>query len=124
LDSEVQGERLVAEGVIRGNALTARYRVRIECRLGYRPRAFILDPLPQRRYPKQPVIHTNGADNEPCLFTPDRDWHPDMQIGETIVPWLMEWIVFYEAWRVTGEWRGGGTMPAWYDALANTDPAA
>jgi hypothetical protein len=47
-----------------------------------------------------------------------------MQVGDTIVPWLMEWLVFYEAWGVTGEWRGGGTMPAWYAALAGADPAA
>jgi hypothetical protein len=119
LSTEACVGRLGAEGVIRGNALTARYRIRIEYALGGRPRAFVLDPIPQRRHPCQPVIHTNGADNEPCLFTlAHHDWRPTMSLARSIVPWLMEWLIFYEAWYLTGYWQGGGDMPAWYDALA------
>jgi hypothetical protein len=31
-----------------------------------------------------------------------------MPIALTIIPWLLEWLVYYEAWLVTGEWLGGG----------------
>lgn len=123
LETEVRAACLVGNGTIRGSALTARYRIRIRYELGSRPRAFVLDPMPQRRHPRQPVIHTNGADNEPCLFTPEHgDWRPDMMLATTIVPWLMEWLVFYEAWFCTGRWDGGGTMPSWWEDLAH-EPA-
>jgi hypothetical protein len=29
-----------------------------------------------------------------------------MNIHETIIPWTAEWIVFYEIWRITGQWHG------------------
>lgn len=120
LETNVQGGRLVAEGGIRGNALTARYRVRVEYVLGHYPRAFVLNPAPQRRHPRQPVIHTMGRDDEPCLFTPQHnDWRPSMSLARSIVPWLMEWLVFYEAWYYEGGWEGGGAMPPWFDTLAS-----
>jgi hypothetical protein len=89
--------------------------VRIEYEPGMLPRAFVLEPALERNIPEQRVAHTN-ADNEPCLFThTDRDWRRGMYIGQTIVPWLMEWLVQHEIWRATGDWRGGGTLPPDYD---------
>lgn len=115
LEGRIDHQGLTVEGWIRGNQLTARYRVRIEHRPGWWPRAVVLEPALERRHPDQPVAHTNSPD-EPCLFTKNRDWHWGMYLGQTIVPWLMEWLVFYETWRYTGEWRGGGTLPADYEA--------
>jgi hypothetical protein len=31
-----------------------------------------------------------------------------MQIATTIVHWAIMWIVYYESWVITGEWKGGG----------------
>ncbi len=31
-----------------------------------------------------------------------------MLVAYTIVPWLMEWLVYYEVWLITGQWEGGG----------------
>jgi hypothetical protein len=115
---------LIAEGWLRGNELTERYRVRIEYEPepGLCPRARVLEPALIRRHPNQPVAHTNG-DNEPCLFTvAKRDWRSGMFIGQTLVPWLMEWLVHYEIWRATGDWKGGGTLPEGYDELAEAEP--
>jgi hypothetical protein len=35
-----------------------------------------------------------------------------MSLATTVVPWLEEWLVFYEGWLLTGTWQGGGTLPA------------
>ena len=114
----IEAGRLIAEGWIRGNVLTRRYRVRIEYTKSIWPRAFVLEPALERRHPAQPVAHTHAA-NEPCLYrTRHGDWLPTMYLGQTIVPWLMEWLVFYETWRATGDWQGGGTLPDGYDQLA------
>ncbi len=54
------------------------------------------------------VPHT-CAENEPCLFyQPYREWWPEMPIALTIVPRLLEWLLYHEAWLATGEWLGGG----------------
>ena len=38
-----------------------------------------------------------------------------MKIALTIVPWLSLWLFYYEVWRATGTWYGGGTHPTEYD---------
>jgi hypothetical protein len=54
------------------------------------------------------VPHT-CAENEPCLFyQPYREWWPEMPIALTIVPRLLEWLLYHEAWLAPGEWLGGG----------------
>lgn len=47
------------------------------------------------------------TDGSLCLHVPG-EWRPDMLLAATIVPWTLEWLVHYEAWLATGEWRGGG----------------
>jgi hypothetical protein len=48
-----------------------------------------------------------------CLYRPHRrEWTPAMMIANTIIPWISEWLYFYELWLVTGEWLGGGEHPS------------
>jgi hypothetical protein len=50
-----------------------------------------------------------------CLYWPlGDDWHNLKPIGETIMPWAIEWIEFYELWEVTNKW-GGPEAPHSYD---------
>ena len=89
-----------------------RYRVRVTYRDGQYPRAEILEPRPTRRSEGEPIPHTLGQDHVPCLFTPAHgDWRSTMLLGNTILPWLAEWLIFYEGWRITGTWHGNG-LPA------------
>jgi len=32
-------------------------------------------------------------------------------LANTIIPWTIEWLYFYEMWLATGEWHGGGVHP-------------
>jgi len=32
-------------------------------------------------------------------------------ISNNIMPWISEWLYYYEIWPVTGEWYGGGIHP-------------
>lgn len=44
-----------------------------------------------------------------CLYYPNQvEWNPGMLYTRTIIPWACEWLLHYECWVATGEWRGGG----------------
>lgn len=44
-----------------------------------------------------------------CLYYPGyQEWSRDMFLSDTIIPWTIDWLYFYELWRVTGKWLGGG----------------
>lgn len=71
--------------------------------------------------PDGKIPHTYAPD-EPCLFYPSpSSWRPDMKLSDTIVPWLSLWLTFYEMWRVTGEWYGGGIS---HGPVEELEPAA
>jgi len=105
------GGLLICIGIVQPLRVTNRYRVRIEYRSTLTPKAWVEDPPLSRRDPDEPIPHTYPPDR-PCLFHPRYgEWRPDMRIATTVIPWLLEWLVYYEAWQATGEWRGGGEHP-------------
>ncbi len=101
----------ICHGSLQPFSFTAVYRVRIEYRVGYWPKAWVEEPKLRRRQPDEPIPHTYD-DDLPCLFyTRSNEWTSDKAIAMTIVPWLLQWLFFYEAWLFTGVWQGGGIHP-------------
>jgi hypothetical protein len=88
--------------------MSREYRVHLEYQVQHLPRVFIDDPPLKRLHPDKRVEHT-FSDNEVCLFR--REFHSDMILARTVLPWLLLWLVFYESWRVTGNWQGEGEHP-------------
>lgn len=56
--------------------------------------------------PDKKVPHV-FSDMSLCLHLHD-EWHADMLISESVIPWASEWLLHYELWLVTEEWLGGG----------------
>lgn len=111
LETRRRGGGLKSVGLLHPSVLTGEYLVRIEYRFGWLPSTFVDSPLLIGRPGQLRVPHTYGPD-QPCLFYPKRrEWSSTMAIANTIVPWLAEWLVFYELWHVTGSWLGGGIHP-------------
>jgi hypothetical protein len=53
-----------------------------------------------------PVIHMYG-DRSLCLYFPEDDrWKVSDDVHKKIVPWVAEWLVFYELYLLTGKWLG------------------
>jgi len=49
---------------------------------------------------------------ELCLFHPSKwEWTDTDKLIDTIVPWSVEWLHYFEVWLRTGEWTGGGEHP-------------
>ena len=39
------------------------------------------------------------------------EFNLSMYISDTIVPWAVEWLFYYEVWLRTGKWQGEGIHP-------------
>lgn len=97
----VKGTTLICEGTLQPTKHCAAYRVRIEYTPGHPPQVFLLNP--QVRPNKKIHVYRNGA---LCLFfPPDMPWHYRTSVAAVTVPWIVEWIVAYELWKVTGKWE-------------------
>jgi hypothetical protein len=76
----------------------------------------------RRRMPEvrvlRPVLEARLTESLPHVYTKERlclhregEWSETMLIADTIIPWSAEWLFFYEIWKATGEWHGGGEPP-------------
>ncbi len=90
---------------------------RYECRLQlhrdwHSPRFIVLTPDLQalagpRRLPH--IYRTEGPGVTLCLWYPKLvEWSHQMKLGETYIPWAIEWLTYFEDWLFSDEWMGGG----------------
>ncbi len=92
------------------------YRVEIRYEVGNFPQVRVLSPelerLPGNEEGSLPHVYGPSSDPRLCLFDPENDeWNSTMLIADTIIPWTIEWLTFYEFWLMTGVWSGGGRHP-------------
>lgn len=94
-------------GEIKPTPISNTYTIRISYTLETPPEVVVLSPE-LKHYKDEPIPHMYG-EMELCLFYPkNNEWTRQDIIAETIIPWISEWLYFYEVWLVTGEWHGGG----------------
>jgi hypothetical protein len=87
------------------------YTINVEYRLNSHPSISVVDPPLRKRSDGEPIPHMYEGERL-CLYRPKyREWTPQDYIAETIIPWAALWLYFYEVWRATGEWLGGGEHP-------------
>lgn len=80
------------------------------------PLVSVLRPALRQRpdFQDGPLPHVYWRDDKPflCLFDPaQNEWSASMAISRTTVPWISEWLYFFEIWSLTGKWLGGGRHP-------------
>lgn len=90
--------------------LSRTYRVKLEMHKDGKPEVRLVYPKLQTRDGKRcPHLYPEGV---LCLYLPGAfEWTKEMQLVETIVPWISEWLAHYEVWLSTGVWTGGGEHP-------------
>jgi hypothetical protein len=99
---------LVWKGKLQPTPLSQKYTVLLKYKLGQKPSINVVEP--------KLIVPDNGrlphtfAEEKLCVYFMD-EWKPDMNIAETIIPWVSEWLLHYEIWLATGEWQGGGIHP-------------
>lgn len=91
--------------------LSDTYRIEVSYTLGRRPRIAVLSPKLELAEGKVrlPHVYFDGQ-MDICVHRPE-EWTPSNFIADTIMPWISQWLRFYEVWRQTGSWEGEGTHP-------------
>ena len=114
IDRTVQTARCtIRKGVLRARLtlqptpVSRVYTLDIKYRAGGWPAVTVVDPVLEV-LPDDPLLPHVYKDNVLCLHLPN-EWTPDQLLGDTIVPWTAEWLMYYELWLATdANWLGGG----------------
>jgi hypothetical protein len=91
------------------------YRCRVELERAARSaEAYVLRPdlqLIAGERPPHIYDHSEGH-TRLCLYMPGGgEWHAGLWLSETVLPWTIEWLRYYEIWLIDGVWQGGGEHP-------------
>lgn len=47
-----------------------------------------------------------------CLYLPlTGQWRPELRLDQTMLPWAVIWLYYFEDWLESDEWKGGGEHP-------------
>ena len=99
--SVVKG-KMICSGEIQPTPDCEKYKVRIEFFSGLQPQVYIKSP--NLLLNKDIHVYNEGF---LCLFDPSETrWKDTLKISEYTIPWLVEWILYYELWNMTGKWEG------------------
>lgn len=97
----------------RPTPLSRAYAIRIEFSQGGVPEVFVDAPdlvaLADGRL--LPHVYSQRP-TRLCLYLPSSgEWHRGMLISRTFVPWTSLWLLYFEEWLTSNEWKGGGEHP-------------
>jgi hypothetical protein len=86
------------------------YRMRLDYTLRGAPEMFVVAPKLQALAAERRIPHLyEQKRGRLCLYLPKTgEWHDRRLLADTIVPWSVLWLFYFEEWLVSGEWKGGG----------------
>jgi hypothetical protein len=96
------------------------YGLRIDYRQGNTPDVYVERPNLKLLAGGRRLPHVYQQDPvQLCLYLPRTyEWQAWMRIDNTIVPWAILWLFYFEEWLSSDEWKGGGEHPVASDLPA------
>lgn len=70
-----------------------------------------LENLDSPDFPHKYDIYPDKKMVQICLYRGIEEFNTYKYLANTIIPWTIEWLYYYELWLATGEWHGGGEHP-------------
>ncbi|MDF9832359.1 hypothetical protein M2103_000569 [Ereboglobus sp. PH5-5] len=94
--------KLDCVGEIQPTDYSNKYTIRIQYKEWESPQVRILAPYIE---PKTEIhMYGNGI---LCLYhPPTQPWSGAYDLHKTIIPWIAEWLVYYELYLIDGKWIG------------------
>ncbi len=107
-------KKIIWDAKIRPTPISQEYAVLLTWEFGRPPRVWVigdeLRKLDAPDFPHKFEIDLDGKKVRLCLYR-YQEFNSSKYLSETIIPWTVEWLYFYEIWLVTGQWCGGGEHP-------------
>ncbi|MCB2160674.1 hypothetical protein KQH40_01155 [bacterium] len=89
-------------GKLQPRVISPEYEIEIRYLLGKIPKVWVISPYLVDKPP-----HIYNKDKSLCLYWPKEwVWESNEFIATTIIPWVANWLYYYELWLDTGEWLG------------------
>ena len=104
----VEHKKMIWKYQLKPTPLSLTYDIKLTYCMGERPHVYVIKPMPLKLAAGElslPHVYDNDK-QELCLFW--KNWDATMPLASTIVPWIADWLYYYEVWLFTGEWEGGG----------------
>lgn len=99
---------VVWQGTVQPLPISATYNIRIRYKRYRSPQVSVISPALELHEDASALPHTFSG-KYLCLYYSDYgEWTSEKYVADTIVPWISLWLFYYEGWRATGKWLGGG----------------
>jgi hypothetical protein len=92
--------------------LSRSYDVRLVLQKNGTPDVSVLEPNLSILAAGRELPHIYHHPDRQCLYMPGTgQWDASKRLDLTIVPWTHLWLLYFEDWLATNEWKGGGKHP-------------
>jgi hypothetical protein len=104
-ECSIVGQTLIWRGKLTPDYFCRTYDVEIEYKAFERPIVRV-SPIGMEIPVRKLDIHMY-EDGSLCLYNNDnKEWNSNIALAKSIIPWICEWLYFYEIWLVTRKWCG------------------
>jgi hypothetical protein len=112
-NGRVQRRSLVWTFAARPSVWGREYKIQLRLAQPASLDVLVLAPDLNRLAEGRPLPHVYSSDPvKLCLFDPAAsEWTPRDALADTIVPWTYLWLLYFEEWLISNEWKGGGRHP-------------
>jgi hypothetical protein len=93
---------MICRGLLQPLDYVQPYQIEIMCIVGKSPEVYIKNP----KIEVNSKIHIYKSGNLCLFYPPDLNWKAHTSIANFTIPWINEWIVYYELYKISGEWEG------------------
>jgi hypothetical protein len=92
--------------------LSRSYQVTLVLERGGTPDVRVVDPDLRLLAGGRDLPHIYRGPDRLCLYLPGTgQWDADKRLDLTIIPWIHLWLIYFEEWLVSDDWKGGGKHP-------------
>jgi hypothetical protein len=114
--------RLTWQWTVQPSPLSRIYHARIDCDANGNPNVFMDSPDIRLLAGGRKVPHLYSQERrELCLYLPGSgQWHTGKLLANTVVPWVSLWLLYFEEWLWSDDWKGGGEHPIDADGTVDT----
>ncbi|HAB17983.1 MAG TPA: hypothetical protein PLX89_05525 [Verrucomicrobiota bacterium] len=105
--------KLVWRQSLQPTVLSRKFQIRLVYRLTGSPSTFVEYPSLAELAQGRNIPHLYEQESARlCLYQPKyQEWTTDRLLSRTIVPWASLWLLYFEDWLISDEWKGGGEHP-------------